>query len=320
MKKFKNLFIKVDGIAVLKQYVAAHVLCFALFQIILNGFSKKSLEIVRLSVENKIMKKMRKKYKNTIQNILSKYDWDNLEHIHENIIWFCWFQGIEQAPDIVLNCYDSLKKVDNMKIIIITKDNYKKYVSLPKFIIEKYEKNIISNAHFSDILRLELLIKYGGTWIDSTVYCSTHNIPDYMIFSKLFLFQNLKPGLDGHCSRISNWFITAESNQPILIFTRDLIYSFWKENNKVKDYFFFHRFFEMAIECFPESWNKVYPYSNSTPHILLLRLFDNYDQSIWNIMKQSIPFHKLTYKFDSSQITKQSYFFNIFNDNKEQKE
>ena len=243
MKKFKKLFQQVNGVSVLKQYATAHVLFFAIVQTFFNGFSKKSLEIVRLSVENKIMKKMRKQYSPCVSNILSSYDWNKLEHTHKNIIWFCWFQGLDNAPDIVLKCYNSLKNIGNMKIKIITKDNFKEYVTIPSYILEKYNKGLISNAHFSDILRLELLIKYGGTWIDSTVYCSNNQIPSYMLNSDLFLFQNLKPGLDGHCSRISNCFITAYSNHPILILTRDLIYTFWKKNNKVKDYFFFHRFF-----------------------------------------------------------------------------
>ena len=30
----------------------------------------------------------------------------------------------------------------------------------------------ITKTHLSDLLRLELLIRYGGTWIDATVFCT----------------------------------------------------------------------------------------------------------------------------------------------------
>ena len=41
--------------------------------------------------------------------------------------------------------------------------------------MEKWEKGRIPAAMFSDLLRVELLIKYGGTWIDSTVLCTGVN-------------------------------------------------------------------------------------------------------------------------------------------------
>lgn len=36
------------------------------------------------------------------------------------------------------------------------------------------------------------------------------------------------------------------------------------------------------------------------PHILLLRLFDEYNDEIWNAVTAMTPFHKLTYKFKNS--------------------
>ena len=46
---------------------------------------------------------------------------------------------------------------------------------MPEYIVKKWEKGRIPAALFSDLLRLELLIKYGGTWIDSTVLCTGVN-------------------------------------------------------------------------------------------------------------------------------------------------
>ncbi len=43
-------------------------------------------------------------------------------------------------------------------------------MNIPNSIVSKWKSNVISDTHFSDIIRTELLIKYGGTWIDSTVY------------------------------------------------------------------------------------------------------------------------------------------------------
>ena len=90
---------------------------------------------------------------------------------YEGVIWSMWWQGEENLPKVVQLCRASLKRhCGNHKIIIITKDNYKDYVTLPEHIISKVQAGYISLTHLSDIIRAELLVKYGGLWIDSTIF------------------------------------------------------------------------------------------------------------------------------------------------------
>ena len=300
MKKFIALFKKVGGKTVLKQYLHAHVFLFAMVQTLLQGFSKKGLEIVRLSVSNKILCKLRKKYRRFIRDFKSSRP--DAPQCRSNKVWVCWFQGLEQAPPLVQQCFRSLQEnLPDREVILLTEENYRDYVTLPDYICKKAEAGIIPKAQFSDLLRLELLIRHGGTWIDSTVLCTGGEIPSYMLESDLFMFQTLKPGLDGHPTAVSNWFITSCTNHPILQLTQALLYEYWKKKNVLIDYFIFHLFFQLATESYPEEWNKVVPFSNAVPHILLLRLFTDYDPKIWENIKQMTPFHKLTYKFESSQ-------------------
>jgi hypothetical protein len=156
----------------------------------------------------------------------------------------------------------------------------------------------------SDLLRLELLIRYGGTWMDATVFCSGKQYPKYMFDSDLFVFQCLKPGLDGHCTSISNWFMTACSNHPILLLTRALLYQYWSNHTKLVDYFIFHDFFQMAIEAYPEEWKNVVPFSNSVPHMLLLRLFEPFKKEVFDGIMEQTCIHKLTYKFSEKECLK----------------
>lgn len=302
MSNFSKLFKKVGGREILRQYRRAHVLCFAIVQTLFLGFSKKSLEIVRLSVQNKILSKLRKKYKKDIVYFKTKIDKESesLSHLSSNKVWFCWFQGLENAPELVQSCYLSLKNhLKDKEIIIITEDNYNDYVEFPDYIIKKYSKGLISRTHFSDLLRLQLLIKYGGTWIDSTVYCSGGPIPDYMLDSDLFLFQNLKPGVDGHATCISSWFITARSNNKVLMLARDLLFDYWIKKKHLVDYYLIHDFVQLALENYVSDWNNIVPFSNSIPHILLLRLFEEYNENLWNDVKKMVPFHKLSYKINT---------------------
>ena len=276
------------------------------------GLSRKSLEIVRLAVDNRIYCKLKKKYKGFISEYQQKEDTKNILHEHVDIVWVCWFQGMEHAPKMVQYCFESLKSnLRDKRIILITEDNYKEYVQFPTYILEKYEKGCFSKTHLSDLLRLELLIKYGGTWIDATVWCSSPIYPDYLFDSDLFMFQNLKPGLDGQCTAVSSWFMTSCSNNQMLMLERALLYEYWKENTKLVHYYLFHMFFQMVIEAYPDEWNKVVPFSNATPHILLLRLFEEYDETIANEVKEMTSFHKLTYKFEESDTTIKNTFYQV---------
>lgn len=302
MKQFMAIFKKVGGKDVLRQYLRAHVLFFALVQTALNGFSKKSLEIVRLCINNRIVTRLRKKYRKEIGAFTSTQT--PAPRQRSNKVWVCWLQGMENAPELVRRCYRSLQEnLPDRELILLTEDNYRQYVSFPAHIQQKIDSGVITRTHFSDLLRLELLINHGGTWVDATVFCSGKNIPPYMLDSDLFVFQVLKPGLDGHCTCLSSWFMTACTNHPILLLTRHLLYQYWSKHKSMVDYFLLHDFFQLALEAYPEEWAQVVPFCNSTPHILLLRLFENYEPTTYKAICDQTPFHKLSYKFDDHQAT-----------------
>jgi len=304
IRDLEDKFKRAGGKEILRQYGREHVLGYALMQAAMQGTSQKSLEIVRLSVNNKVLGKLRRKYSGFIREYLKREKERGTEKKpgkRTDHIWILWLDGMENAPWIVQRCCRSVKEnFPDRQIHILTKDNYREYITFPGFIQEKIDSGVITKTHMSDLLRLELLIRHGGTWLDATVLCSSLEVPSYMMDSDLFVFQDLKPGWDGHCQRISSWMITARTGHPILRLTRALLYEYWRKNTQMADYFLFHDFFELAIEAYPEEWNEVIPCSNAAPHILLLRLFEPYRRDVWEAVKEMTPFHKLSYKFDAS--------------------
>lgn len=91
-------------------------------------------------------------------------------------IWFYWSNGVKNTPDIVKDCLASAKKlIGEHEVVEIDYNNYSNYVKIPHYIVEKYEKGIISQAHFSDILRFTLLSVHGGIWMDATIFFSDEN-------------------------------------------------------------------------------------------------------------------------------------------------
>lgn len=304
-KKFK----KVGGLELLKQYRYAKVLFFAIIQFLLLGTSQTSLELLRASVQLKIQKKLHKRY----SYVLDKIESDkilNMPHIKGNNIWVCWLQGVENAPKIVQKCIQSIKNnFKDYEVIVITEKNYREYVEFPLYLQEKIGDGTISKTHFSDLLRLELLITRGGIWIDSTVFITSNNIPKEIKNADIFMFQELKPGKDGHCLPISSWFMVAKTNNLILYAIREMLYEYWKKNNKMMDYFLLHHFVNICKENYSELWNNIPKYSNSIPHMLLLELFDSYSSSRYEEIKNLTNIHKLSYKFSEEQINMENTYY-----------
>ena len=106
MKKFLALFDKVGGKEILRQYWQNHVLIFAMLQALLQGFSKKGLEILRHSVNHKILGKLRKKYRKSITGFQEQYTPAEMQR--SNKVWVCWLQGMENAPALVVSTKDGL--------------------------------------------------------------------------------------------------------------------------------------------------------------------------------------------------------------------
>ena len=82
------------------------------------------------------------------------------------------------APPLVKVCFESMKHYSKeADVIILDKETYKDYVTLPQHILSKFEREQITVTHLSDIIRMQLLYQYGGLWLDSTVLV-TSEIPD----------------------------------------------------------------------------------------------------------------------------------------------
>ncbi len=303
MSSIKDIFKKQGGFKLIKQYWQSGALFTAAGEFLLLGKSRTALEILRLSTQMKARRKLEKQYSTSLQEFKNSYD-RSLSHENSNKVWVCWFQGMENAPALVQRCFASLQEnLTHREIILITSENMFDYVEFPDYIVDKWKKGQITHTHMTDLLRLELLIRHGGTWVDATVLCTEkeEEISDYFFDGDLFFYQCLKPGRDGHSHYNSSWFMTGKTNNELLMAVRHLCYEYWKEHTSLIDYFLLHDFMAIVLEAYPDEWLKIVPRDNATPHILYLRLFEQYDEDTWNAIRQQTPFHKLSYKFKEGQ-------------------
>lgn len=307
----KQIFEKQGGMKLLKQYWRGGAFFTAVGEFVLLGKSRTALEILRLSTQLKTKQKLYKRYHRVLDEFEKNYD-NNASHEISNKVWICWFQGIDQAPALVQKCYQSVKEnMADKDVVLLTTENMFDYIQFPPFIVEKWKAGIITHTHMTDLMRLELLIRYGGLWLDATVFCSDSSIPSYFYQSDLFMYQCLKPGRDGHANYISSWLMSAKTNSKVLMAVRDLCYAYWKENNSMWDYFLLHDFIAIVLDRFQEDARAIVPRDNATPHILLLRLFDKFDEETWNTIKAQTQFHKLTYKFTEEQKRMKGTYYDV---------
>lgn len=271
-------------------------------KVLRHPFDKQTYKQAYLDTVRKVEPYLMKQYAPLMRSRREEMRWTQLEHKRNKTIWFCWLQGLENAPAVVKVCYRSLQRnLEGHEIIVINEKNWHEYITLPDYIIRRREKKQIPSAHFSDLLRLELLIKYGGTWIDSTVLCTgeaTEGLPlSTYLGTDLFMFQYTQPG-SREWGGIGNWFISACANNEVLMVLRDMLYAYWREHDCVLNYYLFHLFFGMLREVFPKQIAAM-PYAYAPRSLALVHHWgEPFDEAKWKRLTERVCFHKLTYMPD----------------------
>ncbi len=145
---------------------------------------------------------------------------------------------------------------------------------------------------------VNLLIKYGGTWIDASVFMTKY---EERFFRKDLFFFNL-----------SSWFITSEKGSPVLKTTRDLLYEYWRRENYLCYYFLFHESFSIAFDRYKEDYYDMPDISNRPEHYLQDYLMKKMNIDKYLNLVKNISIHKLNIKFISKHFkSKNSFLYYI---------
>jgi hypothetical protein len=260
----------------------------------------------------------------------------NKKNVIPRKLWILWYQGLSDAPLIVKRCIASwINKNPGWDVTILDNTNLNKYITL-----DLPEEKIagLALAHQSDLVRLALLIEYGGVWADATTFCIfplDDWIDDYG-HSGFFVFS--KPGQD---RMISNWFIASEKGNLVVSKLYKLLASFWLDNNfknpnklrrkiiktlskrfnrseettkywfspvvtkilRVYPYCVFHYLFARLVASDSEAkiiWDNTYKSSADGPHLARhLGLFSPITDEIEKQIDSSpTPLYKLIWKYD----------------------
>ena len=178
-------------------------------------------------------------------------------------IWVYWNNGWDNVPPVVRFCKRSWEKYSgDREIVYLTDDNIKQYLDVDSF-PENIKKAPVQA--YSDYLRISLIEKHGGVWLDATVFLTKPLdswLPDYLKDWDMFLFSNVKPG-----RLIASWFIAAERGHEAIVEWRTKCDDYWLSRSKAHDYFWFHLLFpEVLMERdFKYKWANVTKHEAKTP-------------------------------------------------------
>ncbi len=266
-----------------------------------NGYNEWPAARRRLIHKHDIMLKY---YEKTFGEFLKTYNYDRVLEMPEqdcsDCIWVCWWQGLENAPDIVKCCVESIRRnAGNHSVILITEDNYKEYVEIPEWIEQKKKKGIITRTNFSDLLRLSLLAKYGGMWLDSTFFCTSPIIEEYF---DMPLWSIKRPDYF-HASVASGYFAgyslaCSMENRFAFLTIRDFFLHYWECNDTMVDYLMVDYMIVLA-QKYDEKINEIFRAivpNNPQCDELFKVLGEPYDSELWNNLKSKTSLFKLTWK------------------------
>jgi len=242
-------------------------------------------------------------------------------------IWFLWLQGLDDAPLVVRKCYESwIKHNLDWELMLLDEQSIGEYIpELPAG---------ITKQALSDILRINLLAKHGGVWVDATCFCMKP-LDEWLydnMQSGFFAFD--RPGPD---RMLSSWFIACNKYNYIATTYQNMVNLYWQENPdltfiensgwkflnkklqklntqvwfsafvtnvlKVYPYFWFHYLFAniyLRLKEFRDLWDITPKISADIPHRiqmtgLLTPMSAEVKQEIDN---RIAPLYKLTWRYD----------------------
>ena len=238
-----------------------------------------------------------KSFNGFIPNIEQKNEDKNLNI--SNNIWICWWQGTKDMPEIVKTCIHSIKKNSGKhNVIIITEENYKNYVQFPDWVEEKFKNGIISKTHLSDILRIELLSRYGGIWLDSTFYC-TGNLEKYFTLPVWSIKRPDYRHTSVACGEFANYsFGCNYETRYVFSIIKEYLYEYWKLYDYMIDYLFLDYIIVYAInhnEIVKQKFEEIKP-NNPECDELLKIINKEYNEEVFRNLIKETDLFKLSWK------------------------
>lgn len=209
-----------------------------------------------------------------------------------------WFQGEEQAPPLVKACFRSMRRHLKQELVVLDSESIFNWITLPDYIIKKWKSGKISNAHFSDICRVELLYRHGGVWVDATDFV-TSAIPQSIMDEDFFMFTSGET-IPGHHAGFQNCFIRSKKGNRMLGIWREAIHLYWKNENRKINYYVHQMLMLVCVrnnEIAARGFEQMAHLVQDPTHVLWWNHYrEKYDPELFERFTKDTFFQKTSYK------------------------
>ncbi|EFA23918.1 polysaccharide biosynthesis protein [Bifidobacterium gallicum] len=159
--------------------------------------------------------------------------WENIPQ--KGPIWVFWWQGLDACDIPLVNaCISSVQRhAAGRDVIIVSKYNYKNYITIDDIIIEKFNRGGIPVTQLSDIIRMALLSQRGGIWLDATVYL-TQDIPESLSEYPFYSSQSYRAVPEAHWTI---YFMGCGKGNPLCSLVYQAFINMYKDLDDNPEYF-----------------------------------------------------------------------------------
>ena len=248
-----------------------------------------------------ILHYLKEEYKDFIGEYQHKSYDANAKNKNSKILWTLWLQGDSEdaQPEVVRMCLKNLKRnCGSHTLKVLTKDNYLDYADIPGYIIDKLESGQISYTHFSDLLRVCLLLKHGGMWMDATIF-TTKKIPEGIFDRNFFTVRHAYKNVRNVSKERWTGFLQAsESNSILSDFVYHFFLEYWKNQKILIHYLLIDYVYALAYNEIP-ACRKILddvPLNNPDLYNLDDLMSSKFDENLYKKLTADTMFFKLTWK------------------------
>lgn len=245
--------------------------------------------------------------KSLIEKIASNIS-ENTSRFSKFPVFVYWGQGFDNLPPIIEATYKRLcDVVPSDALVSLSEDNIREFIQIPDAVdkIRNY-----SYANYSDYLRFAILAKYGGAWIDATVFVREDFYDQLIEYNQ----QPSEYSMDGPIAVMGSWFRVYKQSSHLGEKMLQATTLFWLQKFDKFPFYFFIDFLEQYYTDFKikpgkkrDSFNTIVDSSFKFRDNLSVK-FD--EKWAVQLLKHQLV-HKLNYKLsDWNNLNKEDSLYN----------
>ena len=250
-----------------------------------------------------------------IQPIIDRYQSYKIPNTKiGNRVWVFWYTGIENAPPIVKKCIEQMQIVKDIDLKFIDKENLNDYFEWDSNIKLKFEAGAISVTLLSDIIRNQLLSRYGGFWLDATILVLDKN---FILNHKDLSFYSVRHQDYAACTHFndgkwSSFLSGMPKGHPLASFSYDFFVWYFSEFDMSFDYFMIDYIYMFAYLKFTAVRKQIDSLTAENEDVFIMgrNIRKSCSKVQWNHVIDNNHIQKLIWKIDGNKISrnKKTYF------------